>query len=183
MENANGQPYNKFELPLKWGLIIGIISILLFTIYAMFMMESMGLMGSMVLGIVTFVVMLVLLGVMAKQRRKDLGGYMTLREAFQPIFIAILIIVVMTTIYNALYVNVIDPEYMARTKEMTTNMTANFGGEEAADAAAEQFDKQMEKQNSIGGRAVSFAITIIFYSLFGLIVAAIVKKNKPEHLA
>src|SRR5690606_7516013 len=112
MESADGQPYNRFELPVKWGLIIGIISILLFTIYAMFLLELMGITGSIVLGIVTFLIMMVMLGVMATQRRKDLGGYITLREAFQPIFIAILIIVVLSSIYNVLYTSVIDPEFV-----------------------------------------------------------------------
>lgn len=183
MDNSAGQDFNKFSIPLTWGIVTGIASILLFTVYSMFLMESMGFMGASVFGILSFVVVMLILLLMATQQRKAMGGYITFKEAFQAIFIAILIVVAMSTIYSYIYTNWIDPEYFERTKEMSIRMAGSFGGDEVAEKAAEQAEAQIDKQNSFSGRALGFAISVVLYSLFGFIIAAIVKRNKPEHLA
>lgn len=184
MENTNGQEFNKFSIPVYWGLIIGFISIFTFTIYSMFMMESAGIWGASALGIFSFLLMLILLGVMATKQRTAMGGYITFREAFQGIFVSILIITLMSQVYSIIYSTWIDPEYFEKMKEMQLNMTYKLGGsEEAMTKAEEKIEEQMNEKNSIKNILIGMSTSLILYSLFGFIVAAIVKRNKPEHLA
>lgn len=182
MENTSGQEFNKHALPIRWGIIISIILIFMTTIHGLFLMESMGLMGVGVMSFLSFVIAMIFLLVMATQQRKAMGGFITFKEAFSAIFVSILIIAVLTNIYSLVYTNWIDPAYMEKMKNMTVSFSSNMGGEEAADQSAMQFEEQMEKKNSIGSILQGLAFTIILYSLFGFIVAAIVKRKKPEHL-
>lgn len=175
--------FNRFTIPLRWGLIVGFVSILLFTIYSMFMMETAGMWGAAGFGIFSFILMMVLLSIMALQQRKAMGGFITFKEAFSAIFVSILIVVVMSQVYSAIYTNLIDPEYYEKTLQMSQNMTLQLGAsEEATEQAIAQAEEQIEKQKSVGGILMSAMFTIILYSLFGFIIAAVVKKNKPEHL-
>lgn len=183
MEDSTGQEFNKFSIPLTWGVITGIASIFIFTIYSMFLMSSLGFMGTTIIGVFSFIVVMIMLLIMSMQQRKAMGGFITFKEAFQGVFVAILIVVGISTLYTAIYTNWIDPQYFDKVKEMSMNMMSGFGGEDAMDVAAEQMDKQFEKQRSLGGQLLSFAGSVVLYSLFGFIIAAIVKRNKPEHLA
>lgn len=170
---------------LKWGILISIISVIIFTVVSMFLMGNMGIIGTAVVSILSFLLILVLLGVMATQIRKSVGGYMTLRETFRPIFIAILIMVTVTTVYNLVYVKWIDPTYYDRIKESTINASIKIGGDDDEEASARQaeemYEKRMEDKDKPTSILLGFAGTIVVYSLFGFIVAAIVKRNPPEH--
>lgn len=183
MEDNTGQQFNKFSIPLTWGVITGVVSILIFTIYSMFLMSSMGFMGTTVIGVLSFIVVMVLLLVMSLQQRKAMGGFISFKEAFQGLFIAILIVVAISNIYTVIYTNWIDPQYFDKVKEMSVSMVSGLGDEEAADAVAEKMDEEFEKQKSFSRQMLGFAGSVILYSLFGFIIAAVVKRNKPEHLA
>lgn len=183
MNDTANTNFNKFAIPLRWGIVAGIASILMFTVYSMFLMGSMAFWGSTVFGSTSFVVCLVLIGVMASQQRKAMGGYITFKEAFQGIFVSILIMVVLSQIYSAIYTNFIDPAYFEKVKAMSTEFAAQIGGKEAGDMAAERAEQQLESQRGLAGQILGLAGSIILYSIFGFIIAAIVKKEKPAHLA
>lgn len=179
----NNTEFNRFTIPLRWGLIIGFVSIFLFTIYSMFLMTSMGIWGTLTWGVFSFIIIMILLAVMALQQRKEMGGFINFREAFSAVFVSILIIVVLSQLYTYVYMNFIDPDYFERMREMSLNMAYSFGGsDEQADMAAEQVEKQIEKQRNISSIFIGMAGSVILYSLFGFIIAAVVKKKKPEHL-
>lgn len=183
MENQSAMPFNKFAIPLKWAVIISIVSIFITTIYGMFLMQSMGVMGMGIFGVLTFIIMMLLVTAMAFQQRKAMGGFITFKEAFQAIFVTILIITAVSTVYTFIYTNYIDTEYFDKTREMSLKMATAFGGDEAREMAEAEVDKQIEKQKGISGVFMGMLTSIILYSLFGFIIAAIVKRKKPEHLA
>lgn len=184
MEGYAQDNFNKNAIPVRWGIIISIVSILIFTIVSMFLMESLGVMASTITGIVSFIIVMVMLGMMATQQKKAMGGYITFRQAFQAIFLSILIIVVISQVYTFIYLKWIDPTYTERMMEMAANMTSNLtGSEEAADQVRAQTEAEAAKQFTFSRQAMGFAMSLIVYSLFGFVVAAIVKRNKPEHLA
>ena len=140
-------------------------------------------MGSSGLWYISFVLMMILLTVMAFAQRKAMGGFITFKEAFSAIFVSILIVVIMSQLYSVIYTNLIDPEYYEKTLQMSENMTIQLGAsDEAAEQAIANAEEQIEKQKSVGGILMSMMFQIILYSLFGFIIAAIVKRNKPEHL-
>lgn len=183
MNDTANTNFNKFAIPLRWGIVAGIASILMFTVYSMFLMGSMGFMGSTIFAFVSFAVCLLLVGLMAAQQRKAMGGYITFKEAFQGIFVTILIMIIISQVYSIIYTNFIDPAYFEKVKVMSTKLATQIGGEEAADIAAERAEQQIEGQRSIAGIFLQLAGSIILYSIFGFIIAAIVKKEKPAHLA
>ncbi len=120
---------------------------------------------------------------MAFAQRKAMGGFITFKEAFSAIFVSILIVVGMSQLYSVIYTNLIDPEYYEKTLQMSQNMTIQMGAsEEVAEQAMTNAEEQIAKQKSVGGILMSAMFQIILYSLFGFIIAAIVKRNKPEHL-
>lgn len=179
----NNAEFNRFTIPLRWGLIIGIVSILTFTIYSMFMMMTVGVWGGMGFLFISFVITMILMAVMATQQRKAMGGYITFKEAFSAIFVCILVVVVLYQLYAAVYTTWIDPEYYDKQLEMSNKMTIEIGAsEEQAELAATRAEEQIENQKSFGGKLMGVLLSIILYSLFGFIIAAIVKRNKPEHL-
>lgn len=168
---------------MRWGIIAAIVSILTFTIFSMFLMTTIGMWGAAIFGILSFVLTMLLFTAMAFQQRKAMGGYITFKEAFSAIFVSILIFVVVSNVYTAIYTNWIDPEYYERSLEMSQKMVVQIGAdEEASELAAAKAEEQMEKQKSLSGQLMGGLRSIILYSLFGFIIAAIVKRNKPEHL-
>ncbi len=182
MEQEN-KPANWKDLPINWGVLIGVISTLVFTIYAMFLIDSLGIWGVSIIGIVSFILTMVFLGIMAAQQRKSQGGYITTKEAFRSIFLSILIIVAISNTYGLIYPALIDKSYNEKMKETTLSFTAKFGADDKQlDKAAAKFDEEEKTRYKPTKILFGYAGTIVFYSLFGLIVAAIVKRNKPEHL-
>jgi len=167
-----------------YGIIAGVIYIVLLTIENMLVGSGMLLFyGLKILG---FGLYMVILGVLATQIKKSLGGYMEFKTAFGAIFIMILVANVFYYIYTYIYMFYIDPNFMEKLKESTlTFMASRHVPQESMDATAAKFDGQMEeaKHFSIGKNLLSFFSSVVLDSLFGLIVAAIVKKNKPVNMA
>ena len=180
MDNTT-QEFNKFTIPVRWGIIISIISVFITTIYGMFMMKSMGIMGASIVGVLTFITMMLLLLVMGTQQRKAMGGFITFREAFSGIFVSILIVVVVSSVYQYIYTHFIDPNYFETMREMSVKMSTSLGVD--ADKAESASMEQIEKQKGVSSIFLGIATSLVLYSLFGFIIAAIVKRNKPEHLA
>src|ERR1043165_6375526 len=110
-------PAKRFDIPVKWGFIIGIIGIIMITVENMFLIKNYYMfMGGY---IVIFIITVILYGIVGGQQRKAMGGYISFKDAFQAIFVAILISVSLTTIYSIIYVKLIDPGMMDKIKETT----------------------------------------------------------------
>jgi hypothetical protein len=173
---------NRFAIPVRMGLLIAIIKILLSTISYQFFLASWGM--TMLFTGISFIIGVLLLISTGKQQRKALGGYISFKEAFQAIFVALLIFVVLNYLYDVIYMKWIDPSMMDKIKESSIGFAEKMGApQERLDKMAEEFDKQGEKQWTIGKQAVSLFSSIAIYSIVGFICAAIVKKNKPEYMA
>jgi hypothetical protein len=179
---ATSPNFNKFSIPLKWGLIIGLVNIILFTVLNMFLMDATVVLY--ISWFLLFVLNIVLLGMCAKAQRTAMGGYITFGQAMFAIVIATLIMTAIITIYSNIYIRYIDPSFEERMKEQALNMTYKFGGnDEIADKTAENMDKEFAEGKTAFGQIKSYVKSVVFYCLVGMISAAIVKKKKPEHLA
>lgn len=167
-------------LSIKWGIIIAIINILLYTTLNKFLMNSEHMtlyyfaIGS------TFVLTIVLLSFLARQQRTALGGFISFKQCFRTLFIAILIICVTSFLYQQIYLKFIDPSFLDRMKEATLAFTEKMGaGQDQLDDVADKMDKQIAESNSVSRQLLSVVWAVVFYSIIGFVISAIVRKNKP----
>ncbi len=179
MSDTTTVPANSTAIPIRWGIIIAAISIVLFTACNMFLLNNIVVYFICV--ILCGAVQVILMGVAGAQQRKAIGGFISFKDAFRAIFIATLIFVTINTIYSYIYMRFIDPDFSVRMKDATLRMVEKYGAnQEAMDKASQKADENIEKGKHFGSIALSYFWTIVIYSIFGFICAAIVKKNKPE---
>jgi hypothetical protein len=117
------------------------------------------------------------------QTRKQLGGYITFREAFSAFMIAAIVYLLMSTAANMLLFQVIDTGLADRVKERMIEASLEWFEkmnmpEEAIDEAITKMEEQ--DQFSIGAQLKSVGMAIVFFAVIAAISAAIVKRNKPE---
>lgn len=172
------ESFNRFAIPVRWGIIWGILSCIITTVQHMFFMDPYAL----YLGIygLVFVLALAMYCIAGIQQRKAMGGYIDFKSAFQAIFVVIIISSLISTVYTFIYFKWIDADALNRLQEQTLNSMEKWGAPEASieDAAAE-FEKSKDGQG-VGDYILNFAKGLIFSSILGFICAAIVKKKKPE---
>lgn len=118
---------------------------------------------------------------MVKSKR-DMGGFITFREAFSAFMIAAIVYMAISTLSNILLFQVIDTELADRTKERIIEQTVSWL--EKMNVPEEQLDEtiaKMEEDNTfgMGNQLKGFLFGIIFFAVIGAISAAIVNKNKP----
>ena len=170
---------NSNAIAIRWGIIIAVISCILFTAMNMFVIGNfIAYMG---FGIVIFFVQMIMYGIAGTQQKKAMGGYMTFKEAFRTIFIAILISVTIMTIYSFIYTRFIDPGLADKISDSSLKFSEKMGvPQDKLDEIAKQSKEKAAEQAKLSSKFLGYLIQIIVYSIFGFIVAAIVKKNKPE---
>ncbi|HQE11723.1 MAG TPA: DUF4199 domain-containing protein [Flavipsychrobacter sp.] len=179
MTNKN-QSNVPISLSIKWGIIIAIINILLYTTLNKFLMNSENMTLYYVAIGSTFVLNIVLLSFLARQQRSALGGFISFKQCFRTLFIAILIICVTSFLYQQIYLKFIDPSFLDRMKEATLAFTEKIGaGQEQLDDVADKMDKQIAESNSVSRQLLSVVWAVVFYSIIGFVISAIVRKNKP----
>lgn len=164
---------------INYGLISGIVSVLITTtLYVV----DLKLMTKWWLGLLIIAIYLFIGVILLVKTKKDLGGYMTLKEGFTTYFISAIIGIVISVIFNILLFNVIDPEAALKLKEYTLESTVEmmkkFGAprEEIKKAVA-----KMEEYNQFSAieQLKGIVWSLGFSAVFGLILSAIIKKDKP----
>lgn len=123
-------------------------------------------------------------GVFSILKSKSLNdGHLSFKEAFSSFFITIAIALIIHTLVNIIIFNFVDPEAALRLKEVivqkTFTMMENFNA--PAEAMSEAIE-EIENQDSFGipTQIRGLAQSIAFFSIIGLIVAAIMKKPKES---
>jgi len=129
--------------------------------------------------------LVIIFGIVSSVKARTLsGGFISFKEAFTAFFITIAIGIVIPALIGLVIFNFIDPDAATllqdKIVESQLSMMQNFGApQEAIDEAI----KQMEAQGSffsIGNSLKSIAYQLVGFSIIGLIVAAVVKKNDPN---
>ncbi|MFD0989602.1 DUF4199 domain-containing protein [Mariniflexile jejuense] len=111
------------------------------------------------------------------------NGFASFKESFSAYFITVLIGLIISTVVSYLIFNFIDTEAAGilkeKTVEKTVQMMKSFNApNEAIAEAVEKIESQ--NQFSIGGILKGLAAYLVFFSVIGLIVAAAMKKSKPD---
>ncbi|RTL59214.1 MAG: DUF4199 domain-containing protein [Sphingobacteriales bacterium] len=168
---------NKFSIAIKNGVIAGLIYVLLLTLLYIF-----GYHSPLMFALYKLIIYLIILGIFfwaGYERKKQIGGYGDFKTIFQTILVCIVVTELIYAVYNYVYLNYVEPQFMDKFKQATLDYLSNKG------LTQEQIDQQMEKMNSRTGEPnlkntlIGIGIWIVVDSIFGLIFASILKKEKP----
>ena len=163
-----------------YGVLIGIISALITaSIYAI----DLNLFSSWWIGISSIVVYLILGILLLSKTKKELKTAFTFKEAFTTYFIAAVIGILISTFFNILLFNVIDPgakdTLLEITMKITATMMQKFGT--PASVINEAISKLKETNPYSAIELLKGSVfSIIFSSIFGLILAAFFKTRSTH---
>ncbi|RYZ85926.1 MAG: DUF4199 domain-containing protein [Proteobacteria bacterium] len=162
----------------SYGIGLAVLSILTTTVvYALSLYSAWWInISMMLLYVVVFIVLLI-------KTKKEMNGLITFKEAFTTYFIAMVIMLVVSTLFNIVLYNFVDPGATEVMKEEIIRSTVSFM--ESMNTPAEAINKTVEdlqKQDnfSIVAQLKGLAIAICVGSIFGLILALIFK-SRPAH--
>jgi hypothetical protein len=173
-----------FQHALRWGLIVGAISIALTVVaYAI----DYGMLANWKFGIFVFALLIGLAIYAGINYRNEIGGFLAYGKAFQHGFILMAISGLISTAFTALLYTVIDPELPAKLTEVALDnaqkMMEGFGmPEDQMDQAMEDARKRTEDQFSIGGLGMGYGIGLIIYAVLASITSIFVRKNPPDEV-
>ena len=129
-------------------------------------------------------ILVVVVGIMSSVKSKQiLGGFISFKDAFASYFITILVATLVSTVVSYIIFNVVDTDAAKELNEqiliVTKQSMERFGAPQ--ETINEALAKAQETDNfSIGNRLKGMGWSLLFYSIFGLIGAAVVKKNNPD---
>ena len=174
---------------IKYGVYLGIISLVV-SIVSMYVLVNVSdfKISSIVTGSASFVLMIALSAYFAVLLRRVAGGFWTFSQALKGIFTMLAISVIISTVGGAVF-NLVNPEPQQIVFDKTINLTIETM--ESIGADDDLIDKQvadLEKQRdelrvfSVGQSVKGLAIALIMYFVFALILAAILKRERPGFL-
>jgi hypothetical protein len=179
---ANLTKSNNVKNGLTFGVIIGLIYCI-----SLFLRYNMISSGVIMIGLIAFlfyvgvIAMLFFCGI---KRRNELGGFIELKDAFQTIFVAILIAELIYAIFNFIYLKFIDPGYFDKMKTameafMEKTIKDDDKREQALDNFREKFEKQKTWALTLKGTVLGYLMWIAITGVFGFIAALIIRKKRP----
>ncbi len=127
---------------------------------------------------------IIALGIISTAKGKSInGGYLSFKEAFSSYFITVAIGIMISTVVSLILFNFIDPDAAIEMKNIMVSQTETFLSNSGAppEKIAENIEK-IESQDTfgIGTQLKSLAQSLIFFAIVGLIVAAAMKKSRPD---
>ena len=170
-----------FALGLKGGIIIGIVyAILLWIKYTFLGHHPFGFWAS---GFVSYAIIIACMVVLGMHRKHNLGGFAEIKDIFQPLFIAIILIELAYLLFTFYYLNYLNPDFFEGYKKAL----AGFGESRNVDAkkVAEQISLIAEQQKSSHDFWLMFKGIflrwVIVDSVFAMMIAFFLRKKKPEN--
>ncbi|MGK0364900.1 MAG: hypothetical protein ACI85O_001960 [Saprospiraceae bacterium] len=188
IENNMGSLIDDSQVPfvqtaLRYGLIGGAASVitgLIMHITGISDGSSLGMLASTIIsGVIGLGIFIGFqIAAVRKHRDEELGGYISFGRAFLVCLIVAFTISVISIIWNYVYMNFIDPDFMSRVIDNTIEFMEKM---ELSDDIIEQAieDVKAGVDNSVMGQLKSLGGSTIFSSIIGLIVAASTKKEAP----
>jgi hypothetical protein len=166
---------------ITFGVISGLISIVLFTIIYIIDLELMLKWWFSTLSIVIAITLSV---VLLSKTKKELNGVFTFKDAFTTYFIYAVIGIALSTVFQIILFNVIDPSAKETLKELVMKFTQDimkkFG---APSSEMKKALKELSEKDPYSAFEMFKGMfgSIAVSSVFGLILAAIFKTpNKQE---
>ena len=165
---------------ITYGIFLGLFSIVVTaSIYAI----DLALFTNMWLGISSLIIYIII-GVLVVSKTKSQLKTITFKEAFTVFFITAVIGITISTLFNIILFNFIDPAAKDTIRELTikfaVEMMQKFGAPPAS--INEAIAKMGETDNfSIGGLLQGMVSSYLVNAVFGLLLAVIFKSRPTEH--
>ncbi|HLN95671.1 MAG TPA: DUF4199 domain-containing protein [Flavobacterium sp.] len=162
---------------ITFGIISGVFSIL---VTALMYAVDVTLFASAATGIVLLLAYLVIGVILMIRTRKALGGVMTFKEGFTAYFISALVGLLISTAFNYVLFNLIDPGAQETIKEVTiTKTTEMLEGFNVPSADIDKAIADIEAQDQYSPYSLLKGVLmgLVVSSIIGLIFAAIFKKS------
>lgn len=173
------------EIIKKNGITYGIYAATVFVgMLVLMYLIDLNLFTKWYIGVFQFLVILVLGILVVKRSKTDLNNFISFKDAFTAFFVMIVIGLLANTLVSILIFNVIDPgakevimeHLLVYTKEMLEKFNS------PASVIKETLSEMKKQDNfSISKQATGFIFTLLFYSIIGLILAAIFKSKSQEN--
>ena len=167
---------------LKWGSIIGGINVIIsLLIYLM----DVSLFASIKLSVVLFIINISLVVYAGLAYRKSLGGFADFKTLLFALFLIQAVCGGIGVMFQVLLYNVLDPtvpEQITEASMETTENMLNFFNlpQDDIDEALEDAESDInDSLTTVGSIKAYFLPGFIIYLIIALIIAAIIKKNKP----
>lgn len=161
------------RVALKWGVILGIASIIFSLI--LFLTDNVG---NNKLGWVSLVISVAGLVLAMRDYRTLNGGYMRYGEGLSVGTLTSAVSGLLSSLFSVFYTTVIDTGAMTRMVERTREQLEDSG------ASDDQIDQQMTIVEMFQSPGLSFAFGIIGAVIFGLllslVIAAIMRRNRAN---
>ena len=165
---------------ITFGVIIGTVSALITaSIYAI----DLNLFASWWIGSLSLLVYLILGITLLVKTKKEVKTIFTFKDAFTTYFIATLIGILISVFFNILLFNVIDPSAKETLQEMTIKLTSEMMQKLGTPASViNEAIAKMEESNPYSSLEIlkGSVYSIVFSSIFGLILAAIFKSKTTQ---
>ena len=183
--NLTGLPGTK-STNVKNGMMFGLIIGLVYCI-SLFIRFNLLSMGPIMIWVFSFIFYLIVIGLLVfcgLKRRKELGGYIELKDAFQTIFVAVLIGEFIYLLFNFIYMKYIEPDYLDKfmrsmEKWIENSPMSDTKKDETLDKIRSQMESQQDKGVTFKGAFLSYLISVCVTGVIGFIVALIIRKRKP----
>jgi hypothetical protein len=174
-------PNSQHAIAIRYGLMTGFILMFLKTITYLYLLKwnivSFGV-GRFLILITPFVFFIIA----TLKKRNEQNQLINIKEAFQVIFVIILIAITIANIYGYIYVKYIDPESVIREKDAVINLFIKLNApQDVIDNQIKRIDDLIENTPKFSNILLGHVQEIIKYSIFGFIVALIVRKEKPNN--
>lgn len=158
------------------GVLLAIITVLAYAV-------KLELLTNMWLGIAILLVIIVFGIISVVKVKQAQNGFASFKESFTSYFVTVLIGLLISSVVSFLIFNVVDTEAAETLKQKTIEQTVQMmEGFNTPAEAIDQTVENMESQNQFGivGILKSLAFQLVLFSIIGLIVAAVMKKNNPD---
>ncbi len=167
---------------IKWGLILGVVSVILTLLIYILDITLMADWKYLVLSLVVSIGILIYAGI---DFRKQNGGFLPFKRAFVYSFITLVIAGLISTIFSILLFTVIDPGAAEVITDASIDkaeaMLEGFGmDDDVIEEAMDQAREDTKDKFTAGGMMLQFVYALIGYAIFSLIIGAIIKRNHPE---
>jgi hypothetical protein len=164
----------------KWGVIIGFVYCLLLLLR--YKMGSNFLMFS-ILIFTGYIIALVLLLIAGFRLRKEMGGYIELKDAFKALFVAVLIFELFYAIFNFVYIKYVDPGFFQRLKDSTEEfLVKNNQSQKKIDEILNNIDVDAAKKMNTWDLLKSYLFYLGISGVFAFLIALIVKRKRDPAL-